>query len=73
MPPEDCCCCTPAQLAYNTGGPRILENLYTADLLADRFRTFEILHQEEYEANLSEGSRHVGRSALIDFVARKPL
>jgi SAM-dependent methyltransferase len=30
---------TPAQLAHDTGGPRNLENLYTADLLADRFRT----------------------------------
>lgn len=64
---------TPAQLAHNTGGPRILENLYTADLLADRFKALEILHLAEYEADLSEGSRHVGRSALIDFVGRKPL
>lgn len=64
---------TPAQLAHNTGGPRILENLYTADLLSDRFNGLDILHLAEYEAELSEGSRHVGRSALIDFVARKPL
>lgn len=64
---------TPAQLAHNSGGPRILENLYTADLLADRFNGLEILHLAEYEAELSEGSRHVGQSALIDFVARKPM
>jgi len=62
---------TPAQLRYNTGGPRALENLYTADLLADRFKGFEILHLEEYEAELSEGDRHVGRSALVDLVARR--
>jgi len=62
---------TPAQLAHDTGGPRNLENLYTADLLADRFRDLDILRLEEYEAKLSEGSRHVGRSALIDFVAQR--
>jgi SAM-dependent methyltransferase len=64
---------TPAQLENNTGGPRILENLYTSDLLADRFKDLDILHLAEYEADLSEGSRHVGRSALIDFVARRRL
>lgn len=63
---------TPAQLANETGGPRALENLYTADLLAERFRGLDILHLAEHEADLAEGRRHVGRSALIDLVARKP-
>lgn len=63
---------TPAQLAHNTGGPRVLENLYTADLLADRFKDLDLLHLTEYEADLAEGSRHVGPSALIDLVAQKP-
>lgn len=62
---------TPAQLHHNTGGPSVLENLYTADLLADRFKKLDILRLEEYDADLSEGDRHVGRSALIDLVARK--
>lgn len=62
---------THAQLEHNTGGPRILENLYTSDLLADRFKDLDVLHLAEYEADLSEGSRHVGRSALIDFVAQR--
>lgn len=64
---------TPAQLEHDTGGPRILENLYTSDLLADRFKDLDILHLAEYEADLSEGSRHVGRSALIDLVAQRRL
>ena len=63
---------TPAQLAHDTGGPRVLENLYTSDLLADRFKDLDLLHLAEYEADLSEGSRHVGLSALIDLVAQKP-
>ncbi len=61
-----------AQLAHNTGGPRVIENLYTTDLLADRFADLTILRLADYEADLAEGSRHVGRSALIDLVARKP-
>lgn len=63
---------TPAQLALNTGGPHQVENLYTAALLRDRLAGLEELHLAEYEADLSEGTRHVGRSALIDFIGRKP-
>jgi hypothetical protein len=33
----------------------------------------EILHLREHEEVLAEGIKHVGRSALIDVVARKPL
>lgn len=62
---------TPAQLVHNTGGPRVLENLYTSELLRDRFRDLDLLHLDEYEADLAEGSRHLGRSALIDLVARR--
>lgn len=64
---------TSAQISYNIGGPRAVENLYTAGLLADRFGDLDVLHLSEYEADLSEGSRHVGRSALIDLVARRRL
>lgn len=64
---------TPAQLDHDTGGPRILENLYTADLLADRFKDLDILHLAEYEPDLAEGSRHIGQSALIDLVAQRRL
>jgi SAM-dependent methyltransferase len=63
---------TPAQLTHDTGGPRAPDQLYTPDLLAQRFRDLDILHLADYEAELREGSRHVGRSALIDLVARKP-
>jgi len=62
----------PRQMEYGTGGPRVLENLYTEDLLADRFKALEILDLRSYDAELSEGSRHRGVSALVDLVARKP-
>jgi hypothetical protein len=54
-----------------TGGPSALENLYTAPMLAEAFSDFELLELREYEEELSEGSGHSGRSALIDLVARK--
>jgi SAM-dependent methyltransferase len=63
---------TPAQLAHGTGGPSQVENLYTATLLRNAFADLNILHLAEYEAELSEGSRHCGISAVIDLVARKP-
>ena len=62
----------PEQLAYGTGGPRQIENLYTADMLRAAFAGFEILELAEYDAELHEGTRHHGMSALIDLVARKP-
>ena len=63
---------TPRQLAYGTGGPSALENLYTKDILLQGFAGMEILRLEEYDKQLQEGSGHSGMSALIDLVTRKP-
>lgn len=62
----------PEQIAYGTGGPRQVENLYTEALLRDRFAGLEILALESYDREISEGAGHSGMSALIDLVARKP-
>ncbi|CAH2598988.1 Class I SAM-dependent methyltransferase [Rhodovastum atsumiense] len=64
---------TPAQLRHGTGGPSQVENLYTEALLRDAFAGMEILHLAEYETDLREGSRHAGRSAVIDLVACRPM
>lgn len=61
----------PKQLDYATGGPKEPENLYTEALLADRFSALDILELRSYDAELSEGTRHVGLSSLVDLVARK--
>jgi cyclopropane fatty-acyl-phospholipid synthase-like methyltransferase len=61
----------PEQIAYGTGGPRQVENLYTAAMLRAAFADMDILLLEEYDAEIHEGSRHHGMSALIDVVARK--
>ena len=62
---------TPKQLEYGTGGPSQVENMYTRDLLERAFGEFAQIAIEEYEADLREGSRHAGISALIDLVGRK--
>lgn len=62
----------PEQVAYGTGGPRQVENLYTEALLREAFAGFDILHLEGHDSDVSEGHGHVGRSALIDLVARRP-
>jgi len=62
---------TPKQLDYKTGGPSVLSHLYTADLLREAFASMETIELVEYEAELSEGARHTGLSALIGFVGRK--
>jgi len=63
---------TPKQLEYRTGGPSALENLYTAEMLRESFADWNIVLLREHEDVIAEGSAHIGRSALIDLVARKP-
>lgn len=63
---------TPKQLDYGTGGPRVLEHLYTEELLRDAFPELDIVELEAFEADIDEGPGHRGRSALIGLVARKP-
>ena len=61
----------PEQLEYRTGGPSDVENLYTEALLREAFKGTEIELLRSYDADLQEGEGHVGRSALIDLIARK--
>ncbi|MHA7886832.1 SAM-dependent methyltransferase [Roseicyclus sp.] len=62
----------PRQVGYGTGGPKAAENMYTEALLAEAFAGWEILDSADYDAEIEEGTAHSGRSALVDFVARKP-
>lgn len=64
---------TPAQLKYGTGGPKQLDQLYTEELLRQAFGSLDILELRTYEAELDEGIRHRGISAVIDLVARRSL
>jgi SAM-dependent methyltransferase len=62
---------TPKQLVYKTGGPSLIEHLYTEELIRDLAKEFEILELVSYEKELSEGPRHTGMSAILGLVARK--
>lgn len=62
----------PEQLAYGTGGPRAVENLYTEELLRGAFSDWRILSLESYDAELQEGAGHAGMSALIDLTVERP-
>ena len=62
---------TPRQLEYGTGGPGLLAHLYTEDLLKAAFAGLRIVDMQAYDAQLNEGSRHSGMSALIGMVAQK--
>ncbi|MBU3541298.1 class I SAM-dependent methyltransferase [Polynucleobacter sp. UB-Tiil-W10] len=62
---------TPKQLEYKTGGPSLIEHLYTEDLIKSLTKDFETLELVSYEKELSEGPRHTGMSAILGLVARK--
>jgi SAM-dependent methyltransferase len=63
---------TPEQLKFGTGGPGKADQLYTAPLLKEAFVALDILEIHEHIGEVHEGRGHEGRSALIDFVARRP-
>lgn len=60
------------QLAYGTGGPKVLEQLYTDTLLREAFAALDILHLATHDEEVDEGPGHSGMSALVDLVARRP-
>jgi cyclopropane fatty-acyl-phospholipid synthase-like methyltransferase len=61
----------PEQLGYRTGGPPEAERTYTRTILEDAFGDFSGLEIREHDSVISEGSAHVGMSALIDLVGKK--
>ena len=62
---------TPKQLEYKTGGPSLIEHLYTEEMIRELSQDFEVLELQCYEKELSEGARHTGMSALLGMVAKK--
>jgi len=62
----------PEQIAYGTGGPSLLDNLYTEAMLSEAFAGWQIEHFAAHDSVIEEGAGHKGMSALIDLVVRKP-
>jgi SAM-dependent methyltransferase len=61
----------PEQLAYKTGGPSQIENLYTRAMLMEAFEGFADVKISEHDSVIQEGTRHSGMAAVIDLVGRK--
>ena len=61
----------PEQMKYRTGGPPDAERLLTRAMLEHGFGDMAELDIREHDSAISEGTAHVGLSALIDLVARK--
>lgn len=59
------------QLEYKTGGPDIPDHLYTLPLMRESFGDMKIELLDEYDAEIHEGPRHQGMSALVDLIAIK--
>lgn len=62
----------PAQLELSTGGPKDVDMLPTLELLRQELSTLEPLLAQETEREVMEGTGHTGRSAVVQWVARKP-
>jgi len=62
---------TPGQLNYSSGGPLVLEMLYTAEMMESDFKLLEIQKLEECTTELNEGKYHCGEGAVIRLIATK--
>jgi 2-polyprenyl-3-methyl-5-hydroxy-6-metoxy-1,4-benzoquinol methylase len=62
---------TPKQLQYKSGGPPVLEMLFSADILRSDFSGGEILLLEETATELAEGKYHRGPAAVVRLILRR--
>ena len=62
----------PKQLEYGTGGPPVVENLYTEELLREAFGDWDVRRLASYDGEQESGTAHVGKAALIDLVVDRP-
>lgn len=62
---------TPAQLAFETGGPKSLELLMTLGSLREELAGLEFMIGRELEREVIEGGGHTGRGAVVQVVARR--
>ena len=62
---------TPEQLNYSSGGPPVLEMLYTVEMMKSDFKLLEIQQLEECVTELNEGKYHCGEGAVVRLVAKK--
>lgn len=63
---------TPAQLAYQTGGPKDVAMLPTLEGLKEELAGLEWIVAREIEREIHEGKYHDGLSAVVQLVGRRP-
>lgn len=64
---------TPQQLRFGTGGPKSAELCMTLSDLKNELLGLDLLQAQEIEREVSEGTYHTGRGAVVQIVARKPV
>jgi hypothetical protein len=62
---------TPAQLAFDTGGPKAPELLMTLAALREELSGLNFLTGRELERDVVEGSGHTDRAAVVQVLARR--
>ena len=62
---------TPDQLNYSSGGPPVLDMLYTAEMMQNDFKLLEIQQLEECITELNEGKYHCGEGSVVRLLALK--
>jgi SAM-dependent methyltransferase len=64
---------TPAQIGRGTGGPSVAEMAMTLDGLREELAGLELVHAEELDRDVVEGTGHTGVGAVVQVIARKPI
>ncbi len=62
---------TPAQLAFNTGGPPEKELLMSLIETTEELEGLHVEYGVEIERNIIEGKKHTGKGSVLQIVARK--
>ncbi len=61
-----------SQIGNDSGGPKDVKMLFSANELRDDFAHLDIIQLSEIKTELSEGSFHLGSADVVRLVARKP-
>jgi len=59
------------QLDYPSGGPPVIEMLFSEEMLREDFSSIDIKSIEEKVVSLNEGKYHVGDGAVVRMIAQK--
>jgi SAM-dependent methyltransferase len=62
---------TPAQLAFNTGGPQAKELLMSLNEIKEELAGLHFEYGVEIERKIMEGNKHTGKGSVLQIVARK--